>query len=425
MLRYSPVHRVSIAGLVAVALALCTACDPSDVPVLEPLPVDPSPADMVSTVRLPCEAAGEEGLVVRIYPPLEGSVRHDEGPPVVLRIPGGIDPGALPPPEWVATVGRFGMIVVAFTFPGGRAYGEEFSGGTYDFRGEDSILAAQDVLRYASGELHMTSTVPVSQMARLKKERPKELVMVPSMATYMYAFNVNRPPFDDVRVRRALTYAIDRNIIVSYITRGNQMPAFTLTPPYVSGFDFRQPEYATWSQTRRDEEAREALEEAGYNEDNPLEFELLYNTDESHKALAIVVSQMWKEKLGAKVTISNLEWKTFLSEKQAGNYGIARFGWKGDYNEASTFLTLLTSDSGNNDGGWSNETYDQLLLDARSSDDPNPYYVRAEEILWQAFPVVPVYFNTTVALVSPSLKGYPEKNPRNIVYSKDMYITAD
>ena len=98
---------------------------------------------------------------------------------------------------------------------------------------------------------------------------------------------------------------------------------------------------------------------------------------------------------------------------------------KGITNEASTFLTLLTSDSGNNDGGWSNETYDQLLLDARSSDDPNPYYVRAEEILWQAFPVVPVYFNTTVALVSPSLKGYPEKNPRNIVYSKDMYITAD
>jgi oligopeptide transport system substrate-binding protein len=285
--------------------------------------------------------------------------------------------------------------------------------------------SSAELQRYASGELHMTSTVPVSQMARLKKERPKELVMVPSMATYMYAFNVDRPPFDDVRVRRALTYAIDRNIIVSYITRGNQMPAFTLTPPYVSGFDFRQPEYATWSQTRRDEEAREALEEAGYNEDNPLEFELLYNTDESHKALAIVVSQMWKEKLGAKVTISNLEWKTFLSEKQAGNYGIARFGWKGDYNEASTFLTLLTSDSGNNDGGWSNETYDQLLLDARSSDDPNPYYVRAEEILWQAFPVVPVYFNTTVALVSPSLKGYPEKNPRNIVYSKDMYITAD
>lgn len=285
--------------------------------------------------------------------------------------------------------------------------------------------SSAELQRYASGELHMTSTVPVSQMARLKKERPKELVMVPSMATYMYAFNVNRPPFDDVRVRRALTYAIDRNIIVSYITRGDQMPAFTLTPPYVSGFDFRQPEYATWSQTRRDQEARDALEEAGYDDDTPLEFELLYNTDESHKALAIVVSQMWKEKLGAKVTISNLEWKTFLSEKQAGNYGIARFGWKGDYNEASTFLTLLASGSGNNDGGWSNGTYDQLLLDARSSDNPNPYYVRAEDILWQEFPVVPVFFNTTVALVNPSLEGYPEKNPRNIVYSKDMYITAD
>ncbi|KPP98189.1 peptide ABC transporter substrate-binding protein [Marinobacter sp. HL-58] len=285
--------------------------------------------------------------------------------------------------------------------------------------------SSAELQRYASGELHMTSTVPVSQMARLKKERPDELVMAPSIATYMYAFNVQRPPFDDVRVRRALTYAIDRNVIVNYITRGNQMPAYTLTPPYVSGFDFRQPEYATWSQTRRDEEARRELEKAGYNEDNPLEFELLYNTDESHKALAIVVSQMWKEKLGARVTISNLEWKTFLSEKQAGNYGMARFGWKGDYNEASTFLTLLTGDSGNNDGGWSNSEYDQLLKEARSSGDPNAYYARAEDILWQEFPVLPVYFNTTVALVSPVLRGYPKENPRNIIYSKDMYITAD
>lgn len=285
--------------------------------------------------------------------------------------------------------------------------------------------ASAELQRYASGELHMTSTVPVSQMARLKKERPDELVMAPSIATYMYTFNVNRSPFDDVRVRRALTYAIDRNIIVSYITRGEQMPAFSLTPPYVSGFDFRQPDYATWSQPERDEAARQELAKAGYTEDHPLEFELLYNTDESHKALAIVISQMWKEKLGANVTISNLEWKTFLSEKQAGNFGMARHGWKGDYNEASTFLTLLTSDSGNNDGGWSNPEYDQLLLDARSSEDPNPYYVRAEEILWQEFPVAPVYFNTTVALVSPMLKGYPENNPRNIIYSKDMYITAD
>lgn len=285
--------------------------------------------------------------------------------------------------------------------------------------------SSAELQRYASGELHMTSTVPVSQMVRLKKERPDELVMAPSIATYMYAFNVNRPPFDDVRVRRALTYAIDRNLIVNYITRGGQMPAFSLTPGYVSDFDFQQPEYGTWSQPERDEAARRELEKAGYTEDNPLAFELLYNTDESHKALAIVVSQMWKEKLGAKVTISNLEWKTFLSEKQAGNYEMARFGWKGDYNEASTFLTLLTTDSGNNDGGWGNVEYDQLLQDARSAEDPNPYYVQAEEILWQEFPVAPVYFNTTVALVSPVLKGYPENNPRNIIYSKDMYITAD
>ncbi|MFN2360081.1 MAG: peptide ABC transporter substrate-binding protein [Marinobacter sp.] len=285
--------------------------------------------------------------------------------------------------------------------------------------------SSAELQRYESGELHMTSTVPMTQMERLKRERPDELLTAPSIATYMYTFNVDRPPFDDVRVRKALTYAIDRDIIVNYITRGGQSPAYSLTPPYVSDFDFRQPEYATWTQEKRDEEARKALRDAGYDDDNPLEIELLYNTDEGHKALAIVVSQMWKEKLGADITISNLEWKTFLSEKQAGNFGMARHGWIGDYNEASTFLTLLTGESGNNDGGWSHDEYDQLLRDARSSVDPNPYYVKAEDILWQEFPVAPIYFYTMVALVSPDLQGYPVDNPRNIIYSKDMYITAD
>ena len=282
-----------------------------------------------------------------------------------------------------------------------------------------------ELQRYESGELHLTSKVPISQIERMKRERPEELVMAPSIATYMYTFNVNRPPFDDRRVRQALTYAIDRDIITRYITRGGQIPAYHLTPGYVSEFDYPLPEYATWSQDRRDQEARRKLAEAGYDNEHPLEFELLYNTDESHKAIAIVLSQMWKEKLGARVTISNREWKTFLSEKQAGNFGVARHGWIGDYNEASTFLTLLTGDSGNNNGGWSNARYDQLLREARSSDDPNSYYVQAEDILWQEFPVAPIYFYTTVALVSPRLKGYPEHNPRNIIYSKDMYLTTE
>lgn len=282
-----------------------------------------------------------------------------------------------------------------------------------------------ELQRYESGELHLTSMVPLSQIERMKRERPDELVMAPSIATYMYTFNVDRPPFDDVNVRKALTYAVDRDMIVNYITRGGQLAAYSLTPPYVSDFDFRQPEYGTWDQDRRDEEARKALRQAGYDDDNPLEFELLYNTDDGHKALAIVVSQMWKEKLGVDVTISNLEWKTFLSQKQAGNFGIARHGWAGDYNEASTFLSLLSASSGNNDGGWRNPRYDELLDEARASGDPNRYYRQAEAILWQEFPMVPVYFNTTVTLVSPVLKGYPTENPRNIVYSKDMYITAE
>jgi len=144
----------TLALVPALALALIgPGCPAGDVPLLDPLPVDPSPVESVVTIRVPSESAGDEGLMVRIFPPLPGSVRHEEGAPVTLRIPGGIDPGVLPPEDWVLGVGHHGLVVVAFTFPGGRACGEEFSGGTYDFRGADSVLATQDVLRFAAGEL--------------------------------------------------------------------------------------------------------------------------------------------------------------------------------------------------------------------------------------------------------------------------------
>ena len=262
-------------------------------------------------------------------------------------------------------------------------------------------------------------------MDRLKRERPEELTISPYIGTYMYQFNTKKPPFDDVRVRQALTYAIDRNIIVNYITKGGQIPAYSLTPSFVNGFEFVQPEYGTWAQEKRDAEAVKLLAEAGYSKENPLEVEILYNTEEGHKTIAVAIGQMWKEKLGANTTASNMEWKTFLSEKHAGNFAVGRYGWIGDYNEASTFLSLLTTNSGNNDGKWGNAEYDKLLDAARREKDPNPLYAKAEAILWEEFPVAPVYFYTNVKMINPRLKGYAVDNPEDKVYSKDMYITAE
>lgn len=282
-----------------------------------------------------------------------------------------------------------------------------------------------ELQRYEAGELNFTNGAPVSQMDRLKRERADELKISPMLGTYMYQFNMKKPLFSDVRIRKALTLAIDRDIIVNHITKAGQIPAYNLTPFYIAGFEAPKPDFASWTQTQRDAEAVKLLAEAGYTKENPLQFELLYNTNEAHKAIAVAMSQMWKEKLGVQVSPVNMEWKTYLSEKKAGNFEVARYGWIGDYNEASTFLSLITTNSGNNDGRWSNAEYDKLLDEARFESDPNSKYVQAEAIVAAEFPVIPIYFYTNVALVSKNTVGYAVNNPQNNLYSKDMYIKAD
>ncbi len=282
-----------------------------------------------------------------------------------------------------------------------------------------------ELQRFEAGELHFTNSVPVSQMDRMKRERKDELKISPMLGTYMYQFNMEKPMFSDVRIRKALTLAVDRDIIVKHITKAGQIPAYNLTPFYIAGFEAPKPDWANWTQAQRDEAAIKLLNEAGFNKDNPLKFELLYNTNEGHKAIAVAMSQMWKEKLGVEVSPVNMEWKTYLSEKKAGNFEVGRYGWIGDYNEASTFLSLITTNSGNNDGKWSNLDYDKLLDDARFEADPNTNYTAAEAIVADEFPVIPIYFYTNVALVSKNTVGYAVDNPQNNLYSKDMYIKAD
>lgn len=134
---------------------------------------------------------------------------------------------------------------------------------------------------------------------------------MPSLGTYYYLFNMDKKPFDDARVRKALAYSIDRDVITARILGQGQLPAYTNTPPAVAGFTVPKLEWAEWSQKERNQKAKELLKEAGYDHSHPLKFELEYNTSESHKKLAIVMASMWKKNLGAEVSIANQEWKTF------------------------------------------------------------------------------------------------------------------
>ena len=277
--------------------------------------------------------------------------------------------------------------------------------------------------RYLAGELDL-GPVPSSQYLRLKKEYPDETFSYPRLCTYYYSFNMgeNGPEaLKDPRVRQALSYAIDRSVITENILQAGQIPAFTFTPGATAGFEVPEVEFGMMTQDQRNAKAKELLADAGYDASNPLTLELLYNTSEGHKKIATAVTQMWKQNIGVDITMANMEWKTFLQTKGDGNYDIGRAGWCGDYNEASTFLDLVTTNSGYNDSKYSNAEVDQLMADAKTMDDASANYTRVEEIIAGDMPLIPLYHYAGVTMMKPSLKGWPFDNVEGNWYSRDLY----
>jgi oligopeptide transport system substrate-binding protein len=227
----------------------------------------------------------------------------------------------------------------------------------------------------------------------------------------------------NLNLRKALTLAINRNIVTDKIMGAGQIPAYSFTPGSTANFIVPDTEYGKMTQKERNKLAMSLLAKEGYSRSNPLEITLLYNTSEGHKKVAIAVRQMWKQ-VGIKATLENQEWKTFLSTRDAGNFQIARSGWCGDYNEASTFLDLLRSDSDQNDSNYNNPVVDDLIVSARTMDDPNPNYKKVEELIAKDFPISPIYHYTGVLMLKPYVKGWPHQNVEANWYSKDLYITA-
>ncbi len=284
---------------------------------------------------------------------------------------------------------------------------------------DDSVA----LTRYMAGELDRTE-IPSGQYPQLKESHPDETVVFPRLCSYYYMFNLRDDgpeALKDKRVRQALSYAIDRDIIVDNVLQGGQTAAYTFTPGATANFTVPAVDYSTMSQADRDAKAMELMAEAGA--DN-LDVTLVYNTSEGHKKIAIAVSQMWKQKLGVNVTLENQEWKTFLDTRGQGTYEVARGGWCGDYNEASTFLDLVQSGSGYNDSKYASEQVDALLAAAKTSDNPQPNYTRVEEIIADDMPIIPIYHYAGNYMIKPDLKEWPIQNVEQNWYSKDLYKVA-
>jgi oligopeptide transport system substrate-binding protein len=285
----------------------------------------------------------------------------------------------------------------------------------------------QGLTRWRAGEVDQTDT-PIGQYPALEAEMPDQVHSVPDFCTYYISVNMTDSAPEALRkkeVRQALNLAIDRDIIVNAVLQAGQTPAYIFTNPHTAGFVAPTVPIEGMTQEERDAKAKELMTAAGHGPDNPLTLDYIYNTSEAHKAIIVAVSQMWKEKLGVNINMSDMEFAVLSDRRHTQDYQLARNAWCGDYNEPSTFVSLYDSKSDQNDSGWSHPEVDKLLAEAKLLDDPAPLYGQIEQIAAEEVPIMPIYFYAKAFLQKPTVKGWPFENVEQTWYAKDMYITAE
>ncbi len=288
--------------------------------------------------------------------------------------------------------------------------------------------ANQALTRFRADEFDMMDDLPAGSYPGLEEEMPDVAHSVPRLCSYYYTVNQSESGHEalqDPRVRTALSYMINRDVITDQVLKAGQAPAYSFTHWATADFELPEIEYSLWSQQDRMEKAVALMEEAGYGPDNPIELDLIYNTSENHKQIATVIGQMWRP-LGVTTKLSNFEWQSYLDIRGNQNFDIARSAWCGDYNEASTFLDLLTSNNANNDGKYVSEEVDRLMAESVTMSDPQPTYAEVEKILAEDMAILPIYHYTQNFVLDPTIRNWPTENVENNWYVRDIYrVEAD
>ncbi len=283
-----------------------------------------------------------------------------------------------------------------------------------------------DINRYRSGGSDMTnSVVPPDLFKKLQQDLGEQVKVSPLLCTFYYEINNKKAPFTDARVRTALKLTLDRDIIADKIMGQGQIPAYGLTPPFTHGITPEAPAWSKQTQAERNASAKQLLAEAGFNAQHPLQFTLLYNTSEQNKRQAIAAASMWQKNLGAEVTLQNQEWKTLLETRHQAQYDVVRATWCSDYNEPSTFLNMLLSESSINTAFYHSDAFDKLMAQTLTvTDDAQraALYQQAEAQLDKDSAIIPVYYRVSVRLVKPWVGGYTGKDPQDMLALKYYYI---
>ncbi len=274
---------------------------------------------------------------------------------------------------------------------------------------------------YLNGEVDWLTAVPADQLDSAKMRADYQVA--PQLSTYYYTINNERAPFDDPNVRKALSYAVDRQALVDQVTKGGQIAGWGIVPN-MAGYEALTP---TDHEMFDPEYAQELLAEAGYpNGIGFPTFSLLYNTDDSHKLIAEFIQQQWKENLNITCELENQEWATYLANRNSGNFDVARAGWVGDYQDPNTFLDMFITGAGMNGGKYSNDTYDTLINEAarmEAGEDRMEVLKTAEDIfINEEQGIIPFYYYVSQNMIDTNKWGGWHSNTMDYHPTKDIYL---
>lgn len=264
-----------------------------------------------------------------------------------------------------------------------------------------------------AGGAHIGSDYPPTRHHWLQAEYPELVHSHPYLGTYYFAFNTRKPPFNDARVRRALSMAIDRDWLARKMVDAGNEPAWGLLPKSLAAGVIYRPEWADWPQAKRLSAARALLAEAGYGPKRPLNFEIRFNSSTEHRRAAVAMATMWRE-LGVEAKLLNSEASLHFDSLKRADFQFARSGWVADMPAPENFLSVHRSDTGiQNYSGYANVAYD-AALDAAQTEPNSAARValmrKAEAVLMADMPIIPLYYYSSRALVRPNVTGWRDND---------------